>query len=395
MPDPDPQLTTDLKKRAHELGFQLAGVADAVAPLHLGEFKHWLASGFAGQMHYLPDRSEAYEHPDSVLSGVRSILMLGMTYPGGGREAPLAPGTGRVARYACGSEDYHDLIHDRLGQLRDTLLAAVPDALARGVVDTAPLLERDFAQLAGLGWIAKNTMLIHRDLGSWFFLAALLTDQPLVADEPFTADHCGSCRACLDACPTDAFPEPYVLDGSRCISYLTIELRSPVPHPLRSPSGDWVFGCDICQDVCPWNSPLEIHSEDAFQPQPQFAPLDLLELFELDDEAFRARFRTTPMWRTRRRGMLRNAAIVLGNQQHHPATAALGRGLEDREPLVRGASAWALGELGSPQATSLLASRLEAEQDPVVQAEIRQALDGTDDLQETSAGDPPPGVTSP
>ena len=271
----------------------------------------------------------------------------------------------------------------------------MPDALARGVVDTAPLLERDFAQLAGLGWIAKNTMLIHRDLGSWFFLAALLTDQPLVADEPFTADHCGSCRACLDACPTDAFPEPYVLDGSRCISYLTIELRSPVPHPLRSPSGDWVFGCDICQDVCPWNSPLEIRSEDAFQPQPQFAPLDLLELFELDDEAFRARFRTTPMWRARRRGMLRNAAIVLGNQQHHPATAALGRGLEDSEPLVRGASAWALGELGSPQAASLLASRLEAEQDPVVQAEIRQALDGIDDLQETSTGDPPPGVTSP
>ncbi len=395
MPVPDLQLTTTLKKRAHELGFQLSGITDAAAPLHLGEFKHWLASGFAGQMHYLPNRSKAYEHPDSILSGVQSILMLGMPYPGNDQANAPAPGSGRVARYACGSDDYHDIIHDRLGQLRETLLAAVPGALARGVVDTAPLLERDFAQRAGLGWIAKNTMLIHRELGSWFFLAALLTDQPLVTDEPFIADHCGSCRACLDACPTDAFPEPYVLDASRCISYLTIELRSPVPRPLRGPSGDWVFGCDICQDVCPWNNPLEILSEDAFQPQVQFTPLDLVKLFDLDDEAFRDRFRKTPIWRTRRSGMLRNAAIVLGNQQYQAATGALGRGLSDEEPLVRGACAWALGELQTPQSVSLLESRLENEQDPVVQEEIQQALEGTDSLQETSSGDPPPGVTSP
>ena len=391
MPEPDPKLTSDLKKRAQQLGFQLAGVTDAVSPLHLGEFKHWLSSGFAGEMHYLGNRSEAYEHPANVLDGVRSILMLGMTYPGDGPATPATPGTGLVARYARGSEDYHDLIHRRLGQLRESLLELVPGALARGVVDTAPLLERDFAQLAGLGWIAKNTMLIHRELGSWFFLAALLTDQPLVADNPFTADHCGSCRACLDACPTDAFPQPYVLDASRCISYLTIELRSPVPRSLRSPSGDWVFGCDICQEVCPWNSPGEIPSEDAFQPQSEFTPLDLMKLFTMDDQSFRDRFRNTPIWRSRRRGMLRNAAIVLGNQRHLPATEALGHGLKDEEPLVRGACAWALGELASPQGFLILSASLDDEQDPTVREEIQQSLAS----HEATSEDSPPGVTSP
>jgi epoxyqueuosine reductase len=395
MPVPDQHLTDFLKNQAHQLGFQLAGVCDAVSPLHLDEFHQWLSAGYAGQMHYLPDRSEAYKHPDHVLDGVRSILMLGMAYPGSSSEPPAAAGSGRVASYARGSDDYHDLIHQRLGQLTDSLLATVPTALARGVVDTAPLLERDFAQLAGLGWIAKNTMLIHREMGSWFFLAALLTDQPLVADNPFTADHCGSCRACLDACPTDAFPEPYVLDATRCISYLTIELRNPVPRTLRGPTADWVFGCDICQQVCPWNNPVTTPSEAAFEPRDEFTPLDLVELFELDEQSFRDRFRTTPMWRSRRRGMLRNAAIVLGNQRHQPAIAALTRGLHDEESLVRGASAWALGELDSAEAKSGLLARLPSEKDPHVREEIRQALGMADEAQETASGEPPPGVTSP
>ena len=184
-------------------------------------------------MSYLPDRAEAYADPNRVLEGVRSLMMLAMPYrtkePAAG-----AAGHGRVSRYAWGPVDYHDVIHARLHQLADLLRALVPESKARGVVDTAPLLEREFAQLAGLGWIGKHTLLINKPAGSYFFLAALLTDQELTPDEPFAADHCGTCRACLDACPTGAFPQPYVLDATRCISYLTIELRGPIPGGLRA-----------------------------------------------------------------------------------------------------------------------------------------------------------------
>lgn len=351
MPEPDPKLTSDLKKRAQQLGFQLAGVTDAVSPLHLGEFKHWLSSGFAGEMHYLGNRSEAYEHPANVLDGVRSILMLGMTYPGGGPATPATPGTGLVARYARGSEDYHDLIHRRLGQLRESLLELVPGALARGVVDTAPLLERDFAQLAGLGWIAKNTMLIHRELGSWFFLAALLTDQPLVADNPFTADHCGSCRACLDACPTDAFPQPYVLDASRCISYLTIELRSPVPRSLRSPSGDWVFGCDICQEVCPWNGTARETLADPLGLRERLAPREswknptLAWVLGLDEDTWRVATRRSALRRARYRGLLRNALVAAGNSGDTRLVPLIEGHATGPDPLLREHAEWALERL--------------------------------------------------
>jgi epoxyqueuosine reductase len=240
-------------------------------------------------------------------------------------------------------------------------------------VDTAPLLEREFAQLAGLGWVGKHTLLINKPEGSYFFLAALLTDQKLAYDEPFGADHCGTCRACLDACPTQAFPQPYVLDASRCISYLTIELRGPVPHELRSGIGEWLFGCDVCQDVCPWNQRAPVSEEEAFQPA-DTNPIDLAELFYLDDEAFRARFRATPLWRPRRRGILRNAAIVLGNQKAAGATGALVRGLGDAEALVRGACAWALGQIGRAEAKEALRQRQMIETDEVVRSEIEMVI---------------------
>ena len=196
----------------------------------------WLAAGYAGQMHYLADRREAYGDPNRVLDGVRSIVMLAMNYRTAEPAKPQA-GEGRVSRYAWGDADYHDLIHERLDQLAEFLRSSVPEARVRGVVDTAPLLEREFAQLAGLGWIGKNTLLLNRDEGSWFFLAALLTDIELAYDSPHETDHCGTCRACLDACPTDAFPQPYVLDASRCISYLTIELRDAIPTGTAAGNG--------------------------------------------------------------------------------------------------------------------------------------------------------------
>lgn len=333
-------LTTALKHHARQLGFALAGACPAVTPAGLHRFHEWLEAGFAGEMSYLSQRRAAYQHPRHVLDGVRSLLLLGMPYRTA-EPAITAGGQGRVSRYAWG-DDYHDLIHSRLKQLIGKLLELEPSALARGVVDTAPLLEREFAQLAGLGWIGKNTLLLNKQLGSWFFLAALLTDAEFDYDAPFDADHCGTCRACLDACPTQAFVAPYVLDSRRCISYLTIELRDQIPADLRSGIGDWLFGCDICQDVCPWNHRVRPTETPALQPAAGMNPVDLAGLFELNDDSFRQRFRHTPLWRPKRRGLLRNAAIVLGNQRSPEAQPALIQGLSDNEPLVREACAWAL-----------------------------------------------------
>jgi epoxyqueuosine reductase len=366
-------ITRQLKSHAAELGFSLSGVAPAAAPAGADRFDEWLAAGYAGQMHYLADRRDAYRHPGHVLDGAKSILMLAMNYRTA-EPADTKPGTGRVSRYAWGEADYHDLIRERLNQLAEFVRALAPSALARGVVDTAPLMERELAQAAGLGWIGKNTLLLNRSAGSWFFLAALLTDIELAYDEPHATDHCGTCRACLDACPTGAFPQAYVLDASRCISYLTIELRDAMPTELRSGVGDWVFGCDVCQDVCPWNSHAPQTHEQLFAPRPDSNPPDLVAFFDLDDAAFRARFRHTPLWRPRRRGLLRNAAIVLGNRPTPAALPALCRGLNDDESLVRGACAWALGNYSDSIAHNSLVQREVIESDPEVRVELEAAI---------------------
>jgi epoxyqueuosine reductase len=370
------ELTALVKSAARRMGFTLVGVCPAIAPTGVTRLAEWLDRGYAGEMGYIASRHAAYGHPRHVLDGVRSVVMLGLPYSTAPPQAPQ-PGQGRISRYAWGSGDYHDVIHDKLRELNAALQAAAPGAQARGVVDTAPLLEREFAQLAGLGWIGKHTLLINKPAGSYFFLAALLTDQELEYDEPLAADHCGTCRACLDACPTQAFPQPYVLDASRCISYLTIELRGPIPHELRSGIGQWLFGCDVCQDVCPWNHRAPHSPEPALQPADDANPIDLAQLFELDDDAFRRRFRHTPLWRPRRRGVLRNAAIVLGNQRAVAAVPALVRGLDDKEPLIRGACAWALGQLSTTAALVALNERLPIEDDPLVRAEIGLAIKET------------------
>jgi epoxyqueuosine reductase len=343
-PTPNNDLTARLKEEARRLGFDLAGGCRAAAPPRIDRFDEWLAAGYAGRMRYLADRAEAYRHPRHVLGGVRSILMLAMNYR---TVEPVPPGGGQgaISRYAWG-DDYHDLIRRRLDRLADFHRRLTPGANIRGVVDTAPLLEREFAALAGLGWIGKNTMLVNERLGSWLFLAALLTSEPLDCDEPAAADRCGSCRACLDACPTGALVEPYRLDSRRCISYLTIEQRGHVPEGLRSGLGDRLFGCDVCQEVCPWNRDTPGAVEQHFQPGPQRNPIELAELFLLDEAALRKQFRSTPLWRAKREGILRNAAIVLGNRSHEAAAPALMRGLHDAEPTVRAACAWALDRLG-------------------------------------------------
>lgn len=364
-----------IKRQALRLGFARVGICPAVTPHGLTRLHQWLEAGYAGQMTYLADRLDAYEHPCHVLDGARSLVMLAVAYRTAAPRQPLA-GQGRISRYAWGS-DYHHLIRDQLARLAAAIRAVQPTARLRGVVDTAPLLEREFAQLAGLGWIGKNTLLLNREAGSYFFLAALLTDLELDYDPPYVEEHCGTCRACLDACPTGAFVAAYVLDSRRCISYLTIESRGPVPADQRPGLGDWLFGCDVCQEVCPWNQRAAQSLAGEYWPRTGHNAVDLIELFSLSDEDFKLRFRDTPLWRARRRGVLRNAALVLGNQRAAFATRALARGLNDSEPTVRGASAWALGRIGTAEANSSLAARSQVETDIDVQREITLALSYT------------------
>ncbi len=337
-------LTKRIKSEAHRLGFTWSGVCAAVEPTGFHHLVEWVQRGYAADMHYFSKRLEAYRHPKHVLEGVRSLVVLALPYHLK-VVAESKPGFGRVATYAARTIDYHDLIHDRLNQLDQYIRQLEPEAINRGVVDTAPLLEREFAQRAGLGWIGKNTLVINKSAGSYFFLAVMLTNLELEYDAPHATQHCGTCRACLDACPTQAFPEPGVLDARRCISYLTIECRDEIPEGLRSGIGDWLFGCDVCQAVCPWNRKAS-EAQDAewlgIAPQTE---LDLIELLILDEDAFRKRFKSTPFWRPRRRGMLRNAAIVLGNQRCIRAIPILERCLEDSEPIIREAAAWALQKI--------------------------------------------------
>jgi epoxyqueuosine reductase len=338
------EITNLLKQRATELGFQLSGICPAVPPPGATRLDDWLAAGYAGEMHYIADRRDAYRDPQNVLDGARSIVMLGMLYATTEPKVP-GPTEGKVARYAWGIVDYHDLIREQLHVLADYVRELVPEALTRGVVDTAPLLEREFAQLAGLGWIGKNTLLLSKSQGSYFFLAALLTDVELQYDAPHVADHCGTCTACLDACPTAAFPRPYVLDATRCISYLTIEMHDAVPRELRAGMGDWVFGCDVCQEVCPWNQKAPRSNAPAFAPLDNLNPLDLTALFDMSEADFRQRFRKSPIWRSHRRGLLRSAAIALGNRGDTAAIPALKRGSTDEDPIIREACEWALEKI--------------------------------------------------
>ena len=375
---PPEELTRRLKALATELGFSLAGVAPAVRAPGADRLDEWLAYGYAGQMGYLADRRDAYDHPSGVLDGAKSVLMLTLDYLTEEPEPP-EPGEARVSRYAWGDADYHDLIRPKLHQLADTLREWAPGATARGVVDTAPLMERDFAQLAGLGWIGKNTLLLSRELGSTVFLAEILTDLDLPTGDR-SADHCGSCTSCLDRCPTKAFPAPYVLDARRCISYLTIEYRGVIDRELRSAMGAWIFGCDICQDVCPWNKFAQAATAAGARAAADLTSPDLAHLMTLDADAFRERFRRSPIWRAGRDGFLRNVAIALGNSRCEEAVAPLRLGLEDGSPLVRLHAAWALGEAseGQPYAADVrarLLARREIENDEAVRDEIDHASD--------------------
>lgn len=368
-------LTDAVKAAARQVGFDLVGIAPAVSPGGFPKLQEWLRAGFAGEMKYLPRREAAYEHPRHVSASVRSIVMLAINYRTTEPDAPVA-NAGRVARYAWGTSDYHDLLRDKLRELSDQLHTLSPGCTTRGVVDTAPLLERDFARLAGLGWFGKNTMLINKQAGSWLLLAGLLTDLDLIEDEPHATSHCGTCTRCLEVCPTDAFVGPHVLDARKCISYLTIELKGPIPTDLRSGIGEWLFGCDLCQDVCPWNRKAPTSSMPAFQPQSDLDPADCIAILRMTREQLELRFAKTPLERPGHEGLRRNAAIVLGNRGDASAVPALIDALTDDSPIIRGAVAWALGQQRNSHSIAALTARIAIETDACVRAELQAAIDG-------------------
>ncbi|MDA0206532.1 MAG: tRNA epoxyqueuosine(34) reductase QueG [Acidobacteria bacterium] len=338
-----------IKTAAREAGFELCGVARAEPTLESAFYPEWISRGFHGKMGYLEGpRGEMRADPRTLLPSARSVICVGQVYNAPYRYSTEAdePEKGWVARYAWG-RDYHDTMKNRLHGLARTLRDEAGDFEYKVCVDTSPILERAYAHRAGLGWIAKNTCLINEQIGSWVLLGEILTSLELDADEP-APFRCGTCTRCIDACPTDAFVEigdagpSHALDARRCISYWTIELKGEIPEENRGEIGRHVFGCDICQDVCPWNRPARAATTDAEEFQPANAEPSLEELATMTQEQFNDRFAGTPIERSRYAGFLRNVAVAMGNSGNPEVMATLERLAEFDDPNVRVHALWAL-----------------------------------------------------
>lgn len=374
-------LTELVKAEAHRLGFDFVGVTTPEPPTTFPNYQSWINAGYHGEMGYLGTQRAIKRRGDPlrILPECRSILVLGVRHdkPIGNHTSTSAYPQGRLASYAWG-DDYHDVLPERLKAIvafiEKQTGSTVPN---RWYTDTGPILERELAQRAGLGWIAKNSMLINPKLGSYFLLAEIFLGVDLEPDAPFASDHCGSCTRCLDACPTSCILPDRTLDARRCISYLTIELKGSIPLDLRSQIGDWVFGCDICQDVCPWNIRFAPEQgEPAFAPR-QAVPFVVLETeLSLSPQEFNAKFKGSAVKRAKRRGYLRNVAVALGNVGRTSSIPALAKSLlHDAEPLVRAHAAWALGQIGGQEALESLSAAVGSENDALVLDEIHSAIE--------------------
>jgi epoxyqueuosine reductase len=378
-------LSARIRERARELGFDAVGIAPLGPSEHAPAYARWAESGHAGEMGYLTraDAVQKRADPERVVPGAKSAIVVAKNYfPGDqpGDEA-LPADRGVFARYAR-HDDYHDVLTPRLIELQNWISAELLPVKGRAYVDTGPVLERELARRAGIGWFGRNTMLIRPRAGSYFFLGSVLVDVELAYDEPFTDEFCGTCTSCVQSCPTGALlgnaeDGAPLMDARRCISYLTIELKGPIPRELRPLIGNRIYGCDICQEVCPWNTPkfVQITSEEAFHPRARVHGAKLIELMGMDQAEFSRRFKGSPVKRAKRRGLLRNVAVALGNWGSPEAVPVLVRSLQDDEPLIRGHAAWALGRIGTEAAWQSLRGREVAEDDEWVRKEFESALE--------------------
>jgi len=333
-----------IKAQAYGLGFDLVGITSLGPVETAGAFDSWIESGYAGEMDYLSRGAAKRRDSRLPVAAATNAIVVGLNY--GGREP-----SGSIARYARG-DDYHDVMTARLKELHLWLEAEAGRPIGgKAYVDTGPILERDLARRAGLGWFGKNTNLINPRIGSFFFIGVLLVEIDLAEDSPFEADRCGRCTRCLDACPTDAFVESRVLDATKCISYLTIEAKGPIPPEHREKIGGLIYGCDICQDVCPWNVRFSQDlREQAFGAREVFdgdAREIAKKILAMNDDSFRAELKGSPVKRAKRRGLARNAATVLGNVGTADDITTLVAALDDPEPLVSEHAAWALDRIRS------------------------------------------------
>ncbi len=374
------RLADTLRRESKSLGFDALAITDAGRLAREDFFDRWLSRGFGGKMSYLYRNRDPRIDPRRAWPEVKSVVTLAMSYHTGigpvaekSRKGKNGRPIGAVSRYAWG-RDYHKVIRKRLIKLARTVEESGLGRAVKCYVDTGPVIEREWAARSGLGWIGKNTLVLNSELGSWFFLGILLLNVELPPDSP-QSDLCGTCTRCIQACPTGALTQPYVMDSSRCISYLNIELRGWIPRELRALMGSWVFGCDDCQTVCPYNGDPPVSGNRDFYHRERLDAPDLIELLEMDEGSFQDRFQGSPLKRARWVGIVRNAAVALGNSGEGSAIAPLGRALDHVEPIIRGHSAWALGRLGGPTAKKFLKERLAAESDAEVRVEIKAALD--------------------
>ncbi|MFQ5450280.1 MAG: tRNA epoxyqueuosine(34) reductase QueG [Nitrospinaceae bacterium] len=362
------QKVKSIEHAARDLGFDGFGIARPAIPRAVRRFKRWLGLGYEGEMAYMSRWTEKRSDPGNVLPGVQSVICLRTNYLTAEKNLDFLEDarTGDISLYAL-HEDYHEVISARLKTLEEKIVSEFEGCRTRGYVDTGPVLEKPLAQKAGIGWIGKHTNLLSEGIGSWYFLSEILADVWL-PESAEAADRCGTCTRCIDICPTRAIVAPYVLDSRKCISYLTIELKGVIPVEFRKAIGNRIYGCDDCQIVCPWNSCAVKTPEEAFQEPP--ATRRLIDLIQLDDEAFRRRFRNSPIKRTKRRGFLRNVAVALGNSNDPEAVPPLIQALDDAEPLIRAHVVWALGELLREKALPVITRKLSGESDESVLTEI-------------------------